>query len=143
MRKPASEHLPTFRIGPSNFPRGVSIPREVRNISLTFTTISTRSTNMRNSWTSQTHAEMSSEGVFVQVTRRRSPGARARGPRRSAARRRHGTITLSEARSRLHQRQFSRPNTHFAAFFKICKRSIFSHANLQNLFKISQNFAKF
>ena len=31
----------------------------------------------------------------------------------------HDTITLSKARSRLHQRRFSRPNTHFAAFFKL------------------------
>ena len=29
------------------------------------------------------------------------------------------TITLSGARSRLDQRRFSRPNTHFAAFLKI------------------------
>ena len=42
------------------------------------------------------------------------------------------TITLSGARSRLDQRRFSRPNTHFAAVFKILKTITFSQANLQN-----------
>ena len=51
-------------------------------------------------------------------------------------------ITLCEARSRLDQRRFSRPNTHFAAFFKLYKKIIFSRANLQNFAKISRNFAK-
>ena len=40
-----------------------------------------------------------------------------------------GHITLSEARLRLDQRRFSRPNTHFSAFFEI--------------YKILQNFCKF
>ena len=53
------------------------------------------------------------------------------------------TVTLSGARSRLDQRRFSRPNTHFAAFFKIFKNIIFSQANLQKISKISRNFAKF
>ena len=42
----------------------------------------------------------------------------------------HGT--LSEARSRLDRSRFSRPNTHFLAFFKIYKKIIFSRANLAN-----------
>ena len=46
----------------------------------------------------------------------------------------------SEARSRLDQRRFSRPNTHFTAFFKSFKKIIFSQANLQ---KICQNYQKF
>ena len=41
-------------------------------------------------------------------------------------------ITLSEARSRLDRSRFSRPNTHFSAFFKIYKKIIFSRANLAN-----------
>ena len=45
------------------------------------------------------------------------------------------TITLSEARSRLDQRRFSRPKKHFAAFFKIFKKFIFSQADLQNFAK--------
>ena len=44
-------------------------------------------------------------------------------------------ITLSAARSRLDQRRFSRPNTHFSAFFKIYKKIIFSRANLANFYK--------
>ena len=44
-------------------------------------------------------------------------------------------LTLSEARSRLDQRRFSRPNTHFAAFFKLYKKIIFSQANLQKFAK--------
>ena len=44
--------------------------------------------------------------------------------------RRH--ITPSEARSRLDQRRFSRPNTHFSAFFEIYKKIIFSRANFVN-----------
>ena len=65
----------------------------------------------------------------------------------------YDTVTLSEARSRLDQRRFSRPNTHFSAFFKIYKKIIFSQANLQNFPKfhgilekfeeIFRNFAKF
>ena len=47
----------------------------------------------------------------------------------------HDTITLSGARSRLDRRRFSRPNTHFAAFFKLYKKIIFSRANLQNFAK--------
>ena len=39
---------------------------------------------------------------------------------------------LSEARSRLDRSRFSRPNTHFSAFFKIYKKIIFSRANLAN-----------
>ena len=53
------------------------------------------------------------------------------------------TRPLAEARSRLDQRRFSRPNTHFSAFFKLYKKIIFSRANLQNLAKfhgILQNF---
>ena len=71
--------------------------------------------------------------------------ASPRAPRQDHARAR-ASITLSEARSRLDQRRFSHPNTHFAAFFKIYTKIIFSQANLQNIFsvffKISQNFAK-
>ena len=53
-------------------------------------------------------------------------------------------ITLSKARSRLDQRRFSRPNTHFAAFFEIYKNIIFSPANFAKfLQKIWQNLAKF
>ena len=48
---------------------------------------------------------------------------------RPARRMGHDTITLSEARSRLDQRRFSRPNTHFSAFFKNYKKIIFSEAN--------------
>ena len=55
---------------------------------------------------------------------------------------RENTITHARARSRLDQRRFSRPNTHFSAFFKIYKNIIFSQTNLQNFCKISQNFAK-
>ena len=43
-----------------------------------------------------------------------------------------GHITLFGARSRRDQRRFSRPNTHFAAFFKIYKNIIFSRANFAN-----------
>ena len=39
---------------------------------------------------------------------------------------------LSEARSRLDRSRFSRPNTHFAAFFKIYKKITFSRANFAN-----------
>ena len=52
----------------------------------------------------------------------------------------HDTITLSGAPSRLDRRRFSRPNTHFAAFFKIYKKIIFSRANLQNICRIFQKF---
>ena len=47
-----------------------------------------------------------------------------------------------ETPSLLDQRRFSRPNTHFAAFFKIYKKIIFSQANLQNFCKILENLAK-
>ena len=50
------------------------------------------------------------------------------------------TTTLSEARSRLDRSRFSRPNTHFLAFFKIYKKIIFSRANLANF---CQKIAKF
>ena len=50
---------------------------------------------------------------------------------------------LSEARSRLDRRRFSRPNTHFAAFFKIYKKIIFSRANFANFCKKIENFAMF
>ena len=56
--------------------------------------------------------------------------------------------TLSEARSRLYQRRFLQPNTHFAAFFEIYKKIIFSRANFANfcknckICKIMQNFQK-
>ena len=43
-----------------------------------------------------------------------------------------GHSTLSEARSRLDRRRFSRPNTHFLAFFKIYKKITFSRANFAN-----------
>ena len=55
----------------------------------------------------------------------------------------HDTITLSEARSRLDQRRFSRPNTHFSAFFEIYRKIIFSQedsAKFCKICKISQNF---
>ena len=45
---------------------------------------------------------------------------------------RPGPITLSEARSRLDRSRFSRPNTHFLAFFKIYKKITFSRANSGN-----------
>ena len=54
----------------------------------------------------------------------------------------HDTITLFEARSRLDRRRFSRPNTHFSAFFKIFKKIIFVQANLQKFCKNFQNFAE-
>ena len=54
----------------------------------------------------------------------------------SSRERRHGArprpSTLSAARSRLDQRRFSRPNTHFSAFFKIYKKIIFSRVNFAN-----------
>ena len=69
------------------------------------------------------------------AARVRPRGARQPSPGRTRASAEsshfHDTITLSEARSRLDQRRFSRPNTHFAAFFKIFTNSIFSRANLQ------------
>ena len=40
--------------------------------------------------------------------------------------------------SRLDQRRFLRPNTRFAAFFKLYKKIIFAQSNLQNL----ANFCK-
>ena len=43
-------------------------------------------------------------------------------------------ITLSEARSRLNRSRFSRPNTHFAAFFEIYRKIIFSQANFATFF---------
>ena len=51
-------------------------------------------------------------------------------------------IAVSEARSRLDQSRFSRPDTHFAAVFKIYKNIIFLQANLQRVAKVFQNFAK-
>ena len=54
----------------------------------------------------------------------------------------HDTITLSEARSRLDQRRFSRPNTHFAAFFKLYKNIILSQANLHKFAEVSRIFCK-
>ena len=51
-------------------------------------------------------------------------------PRRETDGPRHST--LSEARSRLDRSRFSRPNTHFSAFFKIYKNIIFSRANSAN-----------
>ena len=53
------------------------------------------------------------------------------------------TITLSQARSRLDQRRFSRPNTHFFSIFQPLQEIIFSQANLQNFDKNFQNFAKY
>ena len=77
--------------------------------------------------------------------RLRRPAGAFRGPRRRERRRlagpRHGT--LSEARSRLDRRRFSRPNTHFSAFFKIYKKIIFSRANFVNFCQKIENFAKF
>ena len=53
-------------------------------------------------------------------------------------------ITLSEARSRLYQRRFWPPNSHFAAFFKIYKICILLHQSVLNfLEKIVQNVQKF
>ena len=76
-------------------------------------------------------------------------------PQRSAARSPRGEatprhITLSEARSRLYQRRFSRPNTHFSAFFEIYKNIIPLHRskfnNLANsrrtVFAIFKNSSK-
>ena len=83
-------------------------------------------------------------------------GARRAAPRLELATKpRH--ITLSEARSRLDRSRFSRPNTHFLAFFKIYKKITFSRANSANFcqkignfcknfdifWQILQNFAKF
>ena len=45
---------------------------------------------------------------------------------------------LSEARSGLDQRRFSRPNTHFSACFEIYKKIIFSQANSANSSRCSQ-----
>ena len=56
---------------------------------------------------------------------------------------RPGHSTLSEARSRLDRSRFSRPNTHFAAFFKIYKKTIFSRANLAKFCQKIRNFCKF
>ena len=50
--------------------------------------------------------------------------------------------TLSGARSRLYQRRFSRPNTHFSAFFKIFKKIIFSRANFANFCKKEAKICK-
>ena len=52
-------------------------------------------------------------------------------------------ITLSEARSRLDRSRFSRPNTHFSAFFEIYKKSIFSRANFANFCKKLTFLSKF
>ena len=56
----------------------------------------------------------------------------------------HDTITLSEARSRLDRGRFSRPISHFLAFFKIYKKITFSRANsgnfCQKIEKICKNF---
>ena len=50
---------------------------------------------------------------------------------------------LQTVRSRLYQRRFWRPNTHFAAFFEIYKIWTFSHrSNLEILAKFRQNFAE-
>ena len=80
-------------------------------------------------------------------------GGRLRGPRAprreaAAAQSAFNTITLSEARSRLDQRRFSRPNTHFLAFFKIYKKIFLSRANLAifcppKIVKICKIFEKF
>ena len=59
---------------------------------------------------------------------------------RPALVRRPRHITLSEARSRLDQRRFSRPNTLFSAFFEIYKNIIFSEEDFAKIFKILQKF---
>ena len=55
--------------------------------------------------------------------------------------------TLSEARSRLDRSRFSRPRSHFLAFFKIYKKIICSRANsvnfCQKIAKICKNFDTF
>ena len=62
--------------------------------------------------------------------------------RRATIESRH--ITLSEARSQLYQRRFSRPNTHFSAFFKIYKKIIFSRAKFAKFWsKIRKNRQSF
>ena len=53
-----------------------------------------------------------------------------RFPRTTEDQPRHST--LSEARSRLDRSRFSRPRSHFLAFFKIYKKINFSRANLAN-----------
>ena len=106
-------------------------------------------------------------GESSRLAVRASPGARCRSPGRSpsGARRpgpprrkpadgaaagkvsrpirRHDTITLSAARSRLDQRRFSCPNTHFSAVFKIYKKINFSQADLQKFCESSQNLQNF
>ena len=72
-------------------------------------------------------------------TARRWSGCRPPEKLRSRLRR-PPRITLSEARSRLDRSRFSRPNTHFAAFVKIYKKTIFSRANFANF---CQKIAKF
>ena len=53
-------------------------------------------------------------------------------------------VTLSEARSRLNRRRSLQVNSHFAAFFKICKIFILLHrSELNFLEKIVQNFQNF
>ena len=54
-------------------------------------------------------------------------------------------ITLSEARSLLDQRRFSRPNAHFSAlvFFDTYKKIIFSPANFVKFSKNFEFFEKF
>ena len=59
-----------------------------------------------------------------------------------------GHITLSRARSRLDRSRFLQPRRHFAAFFEIYKKIIFSRSNFanfckKNLAKIWQNFQNF
>ena len=51
-------------------------------------------------------------------------------------------ITLSGSRSRLDQRRFSRPNTHFAVIFKIYKKYIFRKPICKICANLFQNFAK-
>ena len=53
-----------------------------------------------------------------------------------------GPITLSEARSRLDRSRFSRPNTHFSAFFKIYNKIIFSRANSAKFCQKFRNFCE-
>ena len=90
------------------------------------------------------------EGILESVVHSCQVGPSARSRREAkgfpvpAAQPRH--ITLSRARSRLDQRRFLQPRPHFAAFFEIYKKIIFSRANFTKFFKIltkfSQNFGK-
>ena len=95
------------------------------------------------------HGEVSSRGSSGSPGAYPSPAAAAPRPRDRSRPAREGRragsrrpITLSKARSRLDRRRFSRPNTHFSAVFKICKKIIVSQAVYANFRKISAKFLR-